>query len=390
MMTADIHGYRKRVESALRTLDKEKFPGEDKRRIRDFVEHLRVKNLSDGRIAKYIFCLIVLRRHLPCRFSEASRPQIETTVVWLNGHGYTPKTRSDMEVLLRIFYRWLRSGNTDGKTPYPPEVNWIETGLKASEGSVPTYLTDAEVKRMVEHAPSLRDRALIAFDYEAGFRVSELLGLNIGDLQFEERGVRATVRNGKTGGRSILLIASVPLLTAYLQEHHRRDDPTAPLFIHSGTRNKYGRLSYCAYNKMLRETARAAGIGKRVSTHTLRHSAATHDAKFLSYSQLCAKFGWRIGSRMPAVYIHLAGADLDDSVVAMNANKPLELKNEFSPIKCLRCGESGTRGQRFCPRCGSPLDASDLASATVQYEELRRLAEEFRMMLEKALAGRAP
>ncbi len=39
-----------------------------------------------------------------------------------------------MEVLLRIFYRWLRSGNTDRKTLYPPKVAWLGTGLKASEG----------------------------------------------------------------------------------------------------------------------------------------------------------------------------------------------------------------------------------------------------------------
>ncbi len=160
-MTADIHNYRKRVESALRTLDGEKFAKVDKRRVRDFADYqLTVKKLSHGRVAKYIFCLIVVRRHLSCNFGDASRPQIEKAVAWVNGHGYTPKTRSDMLVLLRIFYRWLRSGNTDKKTPYPPEVAWIETGLKANEGTVPIFLTDAEVKRMVECAPSLRDRAL--------------------------------------------------------------------------------------------------------------------------------------------------------------------------------------------------------------------------------------
>jgi hypothetical protein len=48
-----------------------------------------VKNLSDGRIAKYIFALIVFRRHLTCNFREAARPEIEKVVLWLNSHDYT-------------------------------------------------------------------------------------------------------------------------------------------------------------------------------------------------------------------------------------------------------------------------------------------------------------
>jgi integrase/recombinase XerD len=347
-----------------------------------------VKNLSDGRIAKYIFALIVFRRHLTCNFREAARPEIEKVVLWLNSHGYTPKTRADMKVLLRIFYRWVRHGNTDKKTPYPPEVAWIETGLKPSEDTLPVYLTEGEVKSMIDNAPSLRDRAIIAFDYEAGYRVSELLGLQLRDLHFEEHGVRIAVRRGKTGARSILLIACVPLLTSYLQNHPRRDESDAPAWIHFGTRNKYERLSYAAFNKMLRETAKKAGVAKKVSTHTLRHSAATRDAKFLTYSELCAKFGWRIGSRMPQVYIHLAGSDLDAKIIAMNTGKPVEVKTEFRPIPCPRCGEKGTPGQRFCPRCGSPLDEKELAGASVQYEELKKQSDEIKSLLEKALASR--
>jgi hypothetical protein len=153
VMTGDIHDYKMRVESVLRTLGGENFPEEDEASIRSFVEHLRVKNLSDGRIAKYIFALIVFRRHLTCNFREAARPEIEKAVLWLNSHDYTPKTRADMKVLLRIFYRWVRHGNTDKKTPYPPEVAWIETGLKPSEDTLPVYLTEGEVKRMIDNAP---------------------------------------------------------------------------------------------------------------------------------------------------------------------------------------------------------------------------------------------
>jgi hypothetical protein len=153
VMTGDIHDYKMRVESVLRTLGGENFPEEDEASIRSFVEHLRVKNLSDGRIAKYIFALIVFRRHLTCNFREAARPEIEKAVLWLNSHDYTPKTRADMKVLLRIFYRWVRHGNTDKKTPYPPEVAWIETGLKPSEDTLPVYLTEGEVKSMIDNAP---------------------------------------------------------------------------------------------------------------------------------------------------------------------------------------------------------------------------------------------
>ena len=106
-----------------------------------------------------------------------------------------------MKVLLRQFYRWLRTGNTDRKTSFPPEVAWIEKTIKANEVSLPEFLTEEEMTRLIDRAPFLRDKAFYSFDYEGGFRIGEALPVRMKDLVFNQHGVRVTVR-GKTGPRA--------------------------------------------------------------------------------------------------------------------------------------------------------------------------------------------
>lgn len=383
----DIHHYAARVESGLRTLEGEKVPDEDKAALREFLEHLQVKGISDGRRAKYLFALMVLRRHFPpsCKdFRAAGRPDIERVVSWLNSAGYTAQTRGDMKILLRQFYRWLRSGNTDRKTPFPNEVAWIEKTIKANETELPEFLTEEEGERLIAAAPSLRDKAFCAFDYEGGFRIGEALGVRVSDLTFTAAGVRVRV-GGKTGQRNILLVSCVPLLARYLDNHPRKGEPGAPLWVHSGTRNRGGPFSYAAASKMLRLAAQRAGLSKKVHTHTLRHSAATRDAKFLSHAELCVKFGWAFSSRMPAVYIHLAGMDLDAKIIAISSGRQVEPpKPKFTLVICPRCKENNSPGQGYCGKCGTPLRPDYQAKASIELQELKSKLDELLSRLPEA------
>jgi len=368
----------------MRRLEKESFPGEDKELILKFIDHLKVKGISIGRMAKYLFTIMVLRRHLECTFKQAGRKEIEKLVAWINTEEYTPHTKSDMKEILRLFYKFIRFQNTDKKTPYPQEVEWIEAGMKKNERSLPEILTEDEVTRMIENAPLLRDKAFISFMYESGFRIGEALGIIIRDLEFNQHGVKVRVK-GKTGERRILLVSCASLLTQYLNNHPLRNDPDAPLWIHYGQRNRFGALSYPAAAKLLRETVKRAGISKRIHPHIFRHSAATRDAKYLTQSELCAKYGWTFSSRMASVYIHLAGSDLDSKIIAINTGKPLELKPEFVPVLCPRCNEKNTPGQRYCGKCGTPLNKEELAKSSIELEELKiKLDEVLRKISEFA------
>jgi integrase/recombinase XerD len=124
-----------------------------------------------------------------------------------------------------------------------------------------------------------------------------------------------------------------------------------------GSKKSYKQLSYGATRSMLRDCAERAGIKKRVWLYLIRHSRITPASKILPHSLLCATAGWKQGSRMPSVYIHLAGEDVDEAQCILSGTAKLEKKDEqLKPLVCSRCQNNNVPGSKFCTRCGTPLD----------------------------------
>jgi integrase/recombinase XerD len=144
---------------------------------------------------------------------------------------------------------------------------------------LPGVLSREEVAALLE-APDIasrtywRDRALLEFAYASGVRVSELTGLRTTDLNLDEG--FATVF-GKGARERIVPIgkAAVRALTVYLRECRpglARATSGATVFLNA----RGGSLSRMGVWQILRTQVERAGIRKRVSPHTLRHSFATH------------------------------------------------------------------------------------------------------------------
>lgn len=145
--------------------------------------------------------------------------------------------------------------------------------------SLPDVLSVEEVIRLVE-SPSLdhplawRDRALLEFMYASGVRVSELTDLAVRNLHLDEefalvRGKGSKERLVPLGGRAI------SALTIYLRDVRpglERGRSEGKVFLNA----RGGPLSRMGVWKILRGHVEGAGIEKRVSPHTLRHSFATH------------------------------------------------------------------------------------------------------------------
>jgi integrase/recombinase XerD len=143
---------------------------------------------------------------------------------------------------------------------------------------IPRPLTEEQALALLE-APTgsdlkaLRDRALLSLCYAAGLRVSELLHLKLGDIDFE-RGVVSAFGKGKK--RRLVPLADVTLkhVEDYLAELRR----TRPLgrdgwVFPSRNSKPYSRQMFW---KLVKRAAAAAGIGEHVHPHRLRHSFATH------------------------------------------------------------------------------------------------------------------
>ncbi len=174
---------------------------------------------------------------------------------------------------VRSFHRFLLR---EGDMPEDPTAGVVRPRLPRS---LPHPLSVGDVARLLgaprpTDSKGLRDRAVLETMYAAGLRVSELVGLDVDDVDLEDGSVRVLGKGGKE--------RDVPLgryareaIAAYLA----RARPTlatsrsrSALFLS----RRGGRLSRQACWNAIREHAGAAGIRSRVTPHTLRHSFATH------------------------------------------------------------------------------------------------------------------
>ncbi len=145
--------------------------------------------------------------------------------------------------------------------------------------TLPEVLTVQEVERLVA-APSLdeplafRDRAMLELAYGAGLRVSEWISVGVRDVLMDEHLVRVFGKGGKERvvpiGRSA--ISAVAIYTRELRPRLEHGQGKGILFLNS----RGEPLSRMGAWKILRKYVDQAGIKKRVTPHTLRHSFATH------------------------------------------------------------------------------------------------------------------
>jgi len=384
----DIYHFDRHLRSAYAVLDRSSIDPKDKELIRSFATHLEAQNVGKGRLTKYIFTLKVVAEHLDCRFEDANRKDIERLMVWLNGLGYSPHTVTDYTFFVKRFYKFVRNGNVDRDTPYPEEVRWLRKNIKLNEMTKPQFLSAEEVKAMIQVSKSARDRAMLAVGFEAGLRASELLKMDIADFAFDDRGVRARV-SGKTGERIIRLVSSSPMLAHYLETHPLKDHPEAPLWLTEARNRQNERMSWVSWNKILKNLAVKAGIKKRVHNHLLRHGSATSNARFLTDAEMRVMYGWTMDSKMPSVYIHLNGGDLDDKLIGIHTGQPVApVKPEFSLVNCVKCNEKNTPGVRYCGRCGTPLNQAELSKGSIESEAMKTELQEMKKLVHDLLSRR--
>ncbi|RLC72286.1 MAG: recombinase XerC [Chloroflexi bacterium] len=173
---------------------------------------------------------------------------------------------------LRSFFRYL---SREGKLSTDPMST--VSGPKR-ERKLPSFLTLQEIQKLLE-APDtstpqgLRDRALLELLYAAGLRVSEVVALNVGNVDLKARQIRVW---GKRSKERVVLIGrpAAEALERYLKLGRpklskRRSEA---LFL-----NRYGkRIAARRVQRLVREYAQIAGIDRGVFPHMLRHTFATH------------------------------------------------------------------------------------------------------------------
>jgi site-specific recombinase XerD len=353
----DIHHYERRLKGALSCLDSDtRLIPANRGAIKKFLEYAQADGLSVPRQVRYIFVLRKLSKLLDKPFKQAKKEDMIMVVGKLaKGDTSYDTQRSEKECIKR-FYKWLR----DTEDEYPNEVKWIKTTRKNGHRILPeNLLTEDEVKKLAEACQNPRDRALILLLYETGTRVGELLPLKIGNVQFDQYGAVMHV-DGKTGPRRVRTIFAAKALSEWMNHHPSKDDPACPLWTTFEKVGSIKPLDYYAFRKMLTSTAERAGITKRTNPHSFRHARASNLANVLTEAQMKEYLGWVGDSRMAATYVHLSGRNIDNALLKLNGIKTgEEVDQEEHPLKiqqCPRCTEINTPTNKFCSKCGAPLN----------------------------------
>jgi integrase/recombinase XerC len=174
---------------------------------------------------------------------------------------------------IRSFYKYLLRERMVAANPI------ATTASPKLDRRLPSFLTQEEIEQLLE-APDLskpqgqRDRALIELLYASGLRVSELVNLNLEQVDLHTREIRV---RGKGSKERMVLMGkpAATALNAYLNQGRPSllgEKRSNAIFL-----NRYGqRIMERRVQKIIQEYAERAGIDKRVHPHMLRHTFATH------------------------------------------------------------------------------------------------------------------
>src|SRR5215469_8721677 len=250
--------------------------------LAEYLRHLALeKNASVHTIKSYREDLTQAVEFFRTRLGNQS-PRVEqlTTRVlrahlaWLSEQGYARSTIARRLAAIRSWCRFLCRQGTLSANP--------ALGMRGprQDKRLPHFVSREDMTRLLETPPAgtppgLRDRAILETLYSAGLRVSELTGLDVGDVELSD-GVAMVRGKGRKERLALLGPPAVAAIERWLPERQNlagaRAATQPALFLNrNGTR-----LSSRSVGRLLEKYLKQAGLDPRTSPHTLRHSFATH------------------------------------------------------------------------------------------------------------------
>ena len=249
--------------------------------INQFLQYLRAeRNASELTLKSYREDLTALADYLVDEEDQSPEPaeitmtELRSYVAAMHEAGYAKSTIARRLASLRSFFRF---GQRQGwMTSNPAKA--LRNPRKSQ--TLPHFLSTKDIGKLLIAPPAkdalgLRDRAILETTYSAGLRVSEVVGLNDGDLDLTGGVIRV---RGKGRKERIAPLGSyaIKAIQRWLAKRVLANDApqgrAAPVFT-----NKFGRrLTTRSVGRMLEKHLAVAGLDQRTTPHTLRHSFATH------------------------------------------------------------------------------------------------------------------
>lgn len=234
------------------------------------------RGLSRNSLASYRYDLLHLDKHLMARRQTLKTARREDLLHYLAAEiqgGRSPRTVSRRLSVFRQFFRWLqREGGVERDPCALIESPRLGRGL-------PKALSEEQVTALLEapdpaRALGLRDRAMLELMYATGLRVSELVALELAQVNRNQGVVRVL---GKGAKERLVPLGEEALawLERYLVEA-RPELMRGAQCPHVFVTARRAAMTRQAFWHAIRRNAQAAGIRREISPHMLRHSFATH------------------------------------------------------------------------------------------------------------------
>jgi tyrosine recombinase XerC len=247
------------------------------RYIDKFINYLRVeRNASEHTITNYSIDLGVFKAFIGERdINTVDHLALRRFLAHLRekknneNNPYAKRTIARKLASLRSFFRFLHREKLIEKNP----ITAIQT--PRIDKKLPVFLSVDKMKALIEKTSGddvsgLRDRALLETLYSTGVRVSELVGLDIDDVDF----ISGVVKVLGKGSKERIVPIGEPALNAmrkYIDGRKKVKDKDAVFLNRSGKR-----LTDRSVRRVINKHIRACSVAEHISPHSLRHSFATH------------------------------------------------------------------------------------------------------------------
>lgn len=241
--------------------------------IKDYINHILIeKKLSNNTKDAYYNDLEKFYNYINKNIYDITSNDIRKYINHLSDEKISSKSISRKIVSIRTFYDYLVKNKKIGNNP----CEKIES--PKLKKALPKTLNEDEINKLLdfkaENALEYRNKAMLELMYASGLRVSELVNLNVLDINLTDSYVKVF---GKGKKERIVPFGDITtkVLSDYINIYRNsllKGYLTDKLFISS-----YGKgITRQGFFKMLKDIAKKQGITKNFSPHTLRHSFATH------------------------------------------------------------------------------------------------------------------
>ena len=256
----DIHNYDKRISSCLRRIELD-LSEDNVDLIAKYHRLMKLETIAKATQLKHLEILLNLSRFLKKNWTQTTLPDIQNLVIHFmdlySSNGQETNTTADHKKVLKIFFRWLKTGQRkkDPNTLDPIEIRDIRLRRVKDRLSREDLISEEDIIKII-HAcgENSRDKALIYVHFESGSRIGETLTLQIKHIVFDDYGAIIKV-DGKTNARPIRLLKSTPYLASWLNSHPDRNNPESPLWVNLSRYNFGSQLTYKGARQIVQKRA---------------------------------------------------------------------------------------------------------------------------------------